>query len=332
MEMQLLPWPAESSDMKVRNGSTNQLLTSGFENLICRPEQWCILWRDPSLTEVSLSHFLWRSILTKNLQMFRKAPGLKTKGSQASLSALCQQQNAWTNSSIHSILYRSVSFSSESIHPSGQVYVCRQVWCVCLSLSVFVCCVSCLWTMHPARVRRAFTHREWRVSLPEVCSGIDLIAPVYLQSRVSSRTGTGRRDKTVLTIHRVHKHVAHKGSPCVWSREQTLVQTRCLNCRNPYTVALCVTVIQTLDKVSLHCVPTGVFLQLHLYCRAQPRLLCSLLSPILQFSVQFLHQPTRLFSQAALDILLSLLVLISSNDTICLKALNKNRAYLCVCH
>lgn len=32
---------------------------------------------------------------------------------------------------------------------------------------------------------------------------------------------------------RAHKHVAHKGSPRVWSREQTLLQTRCLNRHNP---------------------------------------------------------------------------------------------------
>lgn len=122
--------------------------------------------------------------------------------------------------------------------------------------AVYLVCGRC-------RRRRAFARRERRVFRPEVCSGIDLIAPVYLQNR----TGTGRRDKTVLTVRRAHKHFAHKDSPRVWSRGSTPAQTTRLNRHNPSTAAA--TVTHTLPIVPLHCVPTNVFLQLHLYRRAR---------------------------------------------------------------
>lgn len=69
-----------------------------------------------------------------------------------SLSSLSTAERL--NKSVHPCLL-SISFFPlrvyTSIRPSTclSLNVCRRVRCVCLSLSAFVCCVSCLWTVPP---------------------------------------------------------------------------------------------------------------------------------------------------------------------------------------
>lgn len=111
---------------------------------------------------------------------------------------------------------------------------CLQTGSVCLprSLGARVLCVLFCGQCG----RRAFAPREpRRVSRLQLCSGIDLIATVYLQSGASGRAGTGRRDKTLLTIRRARKHALrtkatppHPTPPRVWSREQTRGQNKVL--------------------------------------------------------------------------------------------------------
>lgn len=71
---------------------------------------------------------------------------------------------------------------------------CLQTGLLCLSLSLGVCVLCILFVdSRTARACCAIAPRERRIVFrPGVCRRIDLIAPVYLESRVSSRTGAGR--------------------------------------------------------------------------------------------------------------------------------------------
>lgn len=152
-----------------------------------------------------------------------------------------------------------------SIRPSTCLPLkCLRAGSACLPPTRSVCVPCALFVDSAAATPCIRTSPAESFSRPEVfCSGIDLIAPVCLQSGASKphRNWQTRQNCSA-------RHTSRSQTGCaqrrVWSGEQTPAQTRCSNRRNPYTAK----VIHTLDKMPLRCVPTGAVLQLHLYRRA----------------------------------------------------------------
>lgn len=159
---------------------------------------------------------------------------------------------------------------------------CLQTGSVCLPQSLSVCVLCILFVDSAASPHPSCIHTSRAESFSPLgllrdrfnCGGI-----FTKPSKQPHRNWQARQNCSHDTP-RAHKHVAHKGSPRVWSREQTLVQTRCLNRHNPYTATVCATGIHTLNKMPLHCAHTGVSTPSFVRPSCPPRLRRSLLSPI----------------------------------------------------
>lgn len=164
---------------------------------------------------------------------------MRRKGCQASLSAACQQYNAWTNSSIPASYRSRCFFSPQSlyIHQAKYVFIpkCLQTGSVCLPQSLSVCVLCILFVDSAASPRPSCI----RTSRAESFSPLGLLRDrfncggIFTKPSKQPHRNWQARQNCSHDTPRAHKHVAHKGSPRVWSREQTLLQTRCLNRHNP---------------------------------------------------------------------------------------------------
>lgn len=217
-----------------------------------------------------------------------------------------------------------------SIRPSVclSLSVCRRV-CVFASVSQRLCAV---YVVCCQRGRHAFTPRERRGFRPEVCCRIDLIAAVYLQSRVSRNSQALADETKLISLY------AGSQTRCTQSRRVSAAESKLW-----YKQGAEIAVVHTLKPCRCIVCPPECF-----YC-----FICAIvptaITALFAFS-NFTEKTVWSFFGGGFGCnsfsshrgcfhcctgwinCSCCLVLISSNDTICLKALNKSRAYLCVCH
>lgn len=259
--------------------STNWEVTFGIGNLPCHSERRRILWRVWASWVWQKIHsviFTGAWIRQRTPEMFKQCQTWEGKDarhlSQQRVSSVTPEQILLSLPPTDPGFF---SPQSLYIHQAKYVFIpkCLQTGSVCLPQSLSVCVLCILFVDSAAAPHPSCIHTSRTESFSPLgllrdrfnCGGI-----FTKPSKQPHRNWQARQNCSHDTP-RAHKHVAHKGSPRVWSREQTLVQTRCLNRHNPYTATVCVTGIHTLNKMPLHCAHTGALQRFYAFiCAVLP--------------------------------------------------------------